>query len=363
MALIGIDATAVRPDGKGNASGQLAAARALAALDLPHQLIALVRNRAAQEMLEAEGVRCELVPSKLTITWEQIALPRAVSRLGLDVVLTMTERLPVWPGGRYVVWLYEVPKHRIALNRATGARLYQRSSDLLTLALWRRSLARAAYVLAGSRATADEVALAVPGARIRVVYPGLRPGFGPGGARGRFVFHLASSDPRDNTECALRAFAAARSRLPEGTELLIAGGLGNSRAAVEEWIRELDLGQSVRLLGRVSDEELARLYREATVYLDPTLFEGFGYQVVEAMASGTPVVASNTTSIPELVGDAGVLCDPGSPAEFADALVRIAADRELAATYGRRGLERAAAFTWERAARELASTFADVLAR
>jgi glycosyltransferase involved in cell wall biosynthesis len=362
MARIGLDASAVQPGGKGIARVQDATARALAALGLPHELVVLVRDPVSQRLFEADGFRCELVPSRLTITWEQIALPRAAARLGLDLVLTTTDRLPIWGRScRYVVWLYELPTHRIAQNRAAGSSLYQRASDLLTSALWRRSLARAAYVVTGSKATADEVRAMVPSAPVSVVYPGLGPEFSPSEKRGRFVFHLGSSDPRDNTECALEAFAAARARVATDAELVIAGGLGARRAAVEERIRRLGLGDSTRLLGRVSDEELARLYREAAVYLDTTLFEGFGYQVLEAMASGTPVVASATTSIPEILGDAGVLCEPDSTVEFADGLVRVLDDPAFADWCRRRGLERAATFTWDRTARELASTFDEVL--
>src|SRR5207249_8033842 len=115
-----------------------------------------------------------------------------------DAVLTPTERLPVVGDGRFVVWLYETPSRRLAA--ASG--LYQRGSDLVTRALWRRSLRRAAAVVAGSRATARELEEALPGLHVRVVYPGIDPAYspGPGPAGERYVFHLGSSDARDNTE-------------------------------------------------------------------------------------------------------------------------------------------------------------------
>jgi glycosyltransferase involved in cell wall biosynthesis len=127
-------------------------------------------------------------------------------------------------------------------------------------------------------------------------------------------------------------------------------------------IERLGLAGRVELLGRVTDAELVTLYRGASAYLDPTLFEGFGYQVLEAMACGAPVVASGTTSIPEIVGDAGLLCDPADPGAFADALVRVLEEPGLAAELRRRGLERAAGFTWERAARQIAGALEEALA-
>ena len=122
-----------------------------------------------------------------------------------------------------------------------------------------------------------------------------------------------------------------------------------------------DLGgrtfEGIETTGRLSEADLARWYRGATAYLDATLYEGFGYQPLEAMASGAPVIASSASSIPEVVGDAGLLCDPHSPASIADALVRVLEEPCLAAAMRAKGLARAATFTWERTA----VAFADLL--
>ncbi len=101
-------------------------------------------------------------------------------------------------------------------------------------------------------------------------------------------------------------------------------------------------------MGRVSDEELVALYRGAAAYVDATLYEGFGFQPLEAMACGAPVVASSSTSIPEVVGDAAVLVDPRNAGALADALARVLEEDGLAADLRRRGLERAREFTWDR---------------
>ena len=225
----------------------------------------------------------------------------------------------------------------------SGASLYQRASDVVTLALWKRSLRRAAIVLTGSRATAE--AIGVPA---RVLYPGRDEAFTPGAGRaGAYVFHIGSNDPRDDTETALAAFEHARLNKP--FKLLVAGGyLGRPRERVE-------------YLGRVSDAELLALYRGASAYLDTSLYEGFGFQVLEAMACGAPVVATNVTSIPEIVGDAALLCPPRSPGLLGDALRRVVEDRELAQRLRRHGLERAAAFTWERVAVAVADAVDEVV--
>jgi glycosyltransferase involved in cell wall biosynthesis len=224
------------------------------------------------------------------------------------------------------VWLFESPVHRIRSNRA-GAPLRHRSSDVLTSALWQRSLRRAAHVAFGSEATRDDVLAEVDLPSTSVVYPGTPPGFSPGPAtRSGYVLHLGSKDPRDNTAAAVEACRLA------GARLLVAGG----------WA-----GAGAEALGRVSDEELLDLYRGASCFLDTTLYEGFGYGVLEAMACGAPVVASRVSSIPEVVGEAGLLCDPQSPDELAAAVKSVLTGAGLADDLRRRGFERAAAFSWE----------------
>ena len=333
--MIGIDATGVSPAGKGISRVMRGATEALARGGV--ELVALVQPGVS---LEAP---CEAVRARPAVLWEQVGLARAGRRF--DVVLTPTERLPVAGGGRFVIWLYETPARRLAAARG----LYQRGSDLVTRALWRSSLRRAAAVVAGSRATARELEDALPGLHVRVIYPGLdaefSPGPGPGGEP--YVFHLGSSDPRDNTETVLHAVAIARRRLPIR---LVVGGAAPRTGEAE-------------YTGRVSDEELVRLYRGAAAYVDASLFEGFGYHALEAMACGAPFVGSNATSIPEVVGDAGLLVDPRDPEALAAALLRALEEPGLAEELRRRGLERAREFTWERTAEGFAEVFDEVRRR
>jgi glycosyltransferase involved in cell wall biosynthesis len=362
MARIGIDASHVAPDGKGHSRTQLQLVEALADLGTGHELAAFVRPAGAA--LLPPGVEAVPLRGRPTVVWELAGLPLAVQERRLDLVLTLSERLPPACRAPIVVWLFEAPTHRIEENRRRGAGAYQRAADLATGTLWKGSLRRAARVAAGSDATAREIAAAVPSlaGRVDVVYPGLAEGFSPGpGADGRYVLHLSSADPRDNSLVALAAFAEARGRSAEPVRLVVAGSLGVAASELERERDRLDLGGAVELRGRVSDDELVSLYRGAAAYLDATLYEGFGYQALEAMACGAPVVASSATSIPEVVGDAGLLADPRSPGALADALVEVLEEPGLADELRRRGLERAAAFTWERTARTFARIMDEVL--
>jgi glycosyltransferase involved in cell wall biosynthesis len=330
---LGVDATSVVPAGKGIARVQRGTVRALAESGR-YELVVFARH--PEELPEVEAVRVTMRP---TLLWEQLGLARAFRRHRLDAMLTWTERLPVFGGGRYAVWLFEPPTHRVDQNVRSGASRWQRGSDLVTRLLWRRSLRGAALVLTGSQATADAIRDVAPA---RPLYPGLDERFAPGSERDDFVLHVGSDDPRDDTQTAIAAAQRA------GEPLVIVGGYeGPPNGAV--------------VMGRVSDDSLAEHYRRARALLDTSLYEGFGYQVLEAMASGTPVVASDTTSIPELVGDAGLLCPPGDAAAFAGALRRLRAEPRLADELGMRGLARAREFTWERTARELSSALEEAL--
>jgi glycosyltransferase involved in cell wall biosynthesis len=324
MARLAIDATAVAPGAKGIGRVARGTVEALAAREV--DVVALVQEGAA---LRAPR---QVVRARPAVLWEQLGLRRAAGEH--DAVLTFTERLPVGARGRFVVWLYELPHRR--LERSRG--LYQRGSDLVTRALWKRSLRTAWRVAAGSKATAAGIERALPElrGRVAVVYPGLDPQFAPGPGRdgGRYVLHLGSTDPRDNTGAALAAFARAKTAEP--VRLLVAGGV---RGPAQD---------GVEFLGRVSDEELVRLYRGAAAYLDTSLFEGFGYQALEALACGTPYVGSNATSLPEVVGDAGLLVEPTDVEALAAALVRVFDEPGLAEKLRGRGLERARRFTWDR---------------
>ncbi|MDX6448542.1 MAG: hypothetical protein QOD08_1005 [Gaiellaceae bacterium] len=328
MARLAIDATAIVPQAKGIGRVARGTVEALAARGA--DVVALVQPGTAVQAPSS------VVRARPAVLWEQLGLRRAATKH--DAVLTFTERLPIGARGRFVVWLYELPSRRIDQNRGAGA--YQRGSDLVTRALWKRSLRRAWRVAAGSEATAQELRAALPGTDVQVVYPGLDERFSPGEGRGgdRYVLHLGSNDPRDNTATVVRAFAAAREQAPGPLRLLVAGGASEPAA------------DGVEFLGRVSDEELVALYRGAGAYVDATLYEGFGYQPLEAMACGAPVVASNATSSPEVVGDAALLVDPLDADALAAALVRVLEEPALAEDLRQKGFERARAFTWERTA-------------
>ena len=195
-------------------------------------------------------------------------------------------------------------------------------------------------IFANSRFTADDVeeTLGYPRDRIAVAHPGIHERFRPDGSKrdlgGPYVFIVATLEPRKNLHVLLAAFAQVRARRPE-LQLVIAGPEG--------WGGRVPKGDGVRLLGYVDDEELPSLYRGAAAFAFPSVYEGFGIPVVEAMASGTPSVVSSHPSLDEASGDAALRADPESPEAFAAEIDRALEEREKLVPLG---LAHAAKFTW-----------------
>lgn len=167
-----------------------------------------------------------------------------------------------------------------------------------------------------------------------------------------FILALNTLEPRKNVEGAVQAFAAIAERPGmEKHRLVLAGARGWKTDAIEAaLVSNPGLKDRIVLAGYVPDHLLAALYSEATVFVYLSWYEGFGLPPLEAMACGTPVLSSNTSSLPEVVGDAGVLVDPHRPDLVAEALADLLGDPELRRRYSRAGLSRASLFSWERTA-------------
>ena len=242
--------------------------------------------------------------------------------------------------------------------------------------LFARSLRRADRVVAISQATAADVeSLAgVPAGRIVVTHLGVDPVFRPAGpaaaararaAHGlpeRFVFYVGNTLPHKNLSRAVEAMVRVR-RACGPVPFVIAGAPDRHRGTIEAVAARHGLGGDLRFLGRVEDEDLPSLLSAASVFLYPSLYEGFGLPVLEAMACGCPVVTSTRASLPEVAGDAALACDPLDTAAIADAVIALLTDEPAAARLRMAGPARAAAFTWERCAAQHRDLYRELLRR
>ena len=177
-----------------------------------------------------------------------------------------------------------------------------------------------------------------------------------------FVLYAGNIKPHKNLERLIEAFSMLRKSGFEQVKLLIIGDEISKYATLRRAVHRHKLHHQVRFLGFVSDKTLACLYRLAGVFVFPSLYEGFGLPPLEAMASGTPVITSNVSSLPEVVGDAALLIDPNKPEAIFDAMRRVLTEPELAQSLRARGLERVRQFSWERSIRRVREIYDEVLA-
>jgi glycosyltransferase involved in cell wall biosynthesis len=164
----------------------------------------------------------------------------------------------------------------------------------------------------------------------------------------KFVLYVGNIKPHKNLVRLIEAFHQLRQGELADLKLLIIGDQISKLPSLRRAVHRHKLHKQVRFLGYVGDDQLAILYRLASVFVFPSLYEGFGLPPLEAMASGTPVVASNVSSLPEVVGDAAVLVNPYDVDAIVDGLRRVLTDPALAANMSRKGIERAREFSWER---------------
>ena len=325
------------------------------------------RPRGAEE-LEAAGVTIEVQPAPLGVIWQQVQLPRRLARGDVDLFWSPLMTLPLAAKVRTLPAVVTIHDLTTVLYPET----HTAKTRFSILPFLERSLDRARRIVAVSQATAEDLAFHFPACaeRVRVVYEGVDPVFTPGsaeeiaairrelGAPAGYILYIGTLEPRKNVGVLLAAWEALRREDPATPPLVLAGGAGWHSGALRARIAGL---AGVKSLGRVDDDRLVRLFQGARVFAYPSVYEGFGLPPLEAMACGVPTVVSNSSSLPEVVGDAGLQVDPHDAEGLAAALRKILAEPARAAELSRRGLRRAARFRWEDAARELAEVFREAL--
>jgi glycosyltransferase involved in cell wall biosynthesis len=376
---IGIDYTAAVLQRAGIGRYTRGIVGALAEQDTEHTFVLVVAGDGAEETTprarnrEADlgaNFRVRQLPMSnrlWTIVWHRWRLPLPVDLLAgpMDVFHSPDYVLPPVRRGRKVVTVHDLSFLRYP--EGAGPRLRKYLSRAVP-----RSAREADLVLADSESTRRDVVdlLRIAAERVEVVYPGVDRQFTvvqetePLEEVKRlyslswpFILTVGTLEPRKNLIALLEAYSVLKKRRGFGHKLVVAGRRGWLYEGIFQRVEELSLTQEVVFLGFVPEEHLPALYSLADVLAFPSIYEGFGLPPLEAMACGTPVVTSNSSSLPEVVGDAGLMVAPDDHQALAEAIARVLDDADLREDLVKRGLARAAEFSWQATGEKLLSVY------
>ncbi|MGA1868902.1 MAG: glycosyltransferase family 4 protein [bacterium] len=298
----------------------------------------------------------------MKILWEQCILPFEVKRAGIDVLLSPGNLSPLIVSCPSVVVIHDLIPF-IWPGNFSKAELYS-----LRILLY-LTAKKATKIITVSKSSERQILqqFNIPAEKITVVYEACDEKFlcSPApienkkrikeelGLKGDFILYIAPTRPHKNANRMLLAFSLLKKKYRIKHRLVITGCAGYHHNVLLKMIKDLGLAEEVVFIGYIPDDVLPTLYSAASVFIYPSYYEGFGLPVLEAMACGTPVVASNATSLPEVVGDAALLFDPHSTMQISESLYKVLTDEQCRLALTVKGKRRVREFSWEKSAREI----------
>ncbi len=359
MPRIGIDARISRSWSSGVGVYTVRLLEALSRVAPWHHYLLITTARAPPAPLPADvPIDQRTVPFAIGGPGQLLRLPQAIRRLGLDVlIVSHPASVSLWSHCPRLIFVHDLIPLALPRSHSAAKRFYYRS-------VVRWSLRRAARVLVDSDSTRRDCRrlLGVPPDAMRVVHGGVSERYRgsdgrPSGPEGRpYVLYVGNKRPYKNVDRLIEAFHLLLRDRDPGCDLVIAGrdepgDIETDSKRLRAVADALGLNGRVRFVGEVPEEGLPALYRGAEAFIYLSSYEGFGLPPLEAMACGTPVVALRATSLPEVVGDGGLLLDSADPAIVADSVRRILVDSALRHSLSQRAVRQARRFSWEETAR------------
>jgi glycosyltransferase involved in cell wall biosynthesis len=372
MMRIGIDATALPPQPVGAGNYIIHLVRALVALDSGDEFVIFAQQGGASliNIPDGNGVEWIILPDRnpgIRLIWEQISFPKLVQRSGVDLLHSLHYTRPVWLPCKSVVTYHD-------MTFFLYPHLHARSKRVFFPMAIRASARQADALIAVSESTRQDAIriLGIPPQKITTAQLGVDPSFTPISdieqkrriaekyhLPKKFILYVGLVEPRKNLP---KLISAYKKSVDNGIEhkLVVVGRYGWMYEEVFRQIEALNLKDNVFLAGYISQEDLPMVYNLASLFVYPTLYEGFGLPSLEAMACGLPVISTNVSSLPEIIGDAGVLVPPDDVDSLYQAIQKVLKDEKLSEDLIQKGLEQAAKFTWERTARSTLQVYRQV---
>ena len=367
---IGIDARKIQDFGIGTYVRNLI--RSLAAIDGENRYVLLAKPGDREGLLDLpRNFQVVLESSPVYSLRELVALSWQLYRRKLDLYHSTHYVLPAWVGSKVVVTIHDI------IHLLYPEFLPSNLAFLYAQRMIRRSLHRGDHVIAVSHNTKNDLMhhFEVDGSKIEVIHNGVEEVFRHrlpaedlqrwlrdlGVTQPYLLFVGNPAKPHKNLDTVVQAYARARRMAQFDAPLICVGSRQGSEFKIRQRANYLGIGDKVRLLGHVAQEALPAIYQGATLFLYPTLYEGFGLPVIEAMASGVPVITSNTSALKEIAEGYAHLVDPLDLDGIAKAIAHLMGSPEAREKLARLGERRAEDFNWERTAQRTLAAYLSVI--
>ncbi len=329
---------------------------AYAQRERPQHEVMLYGNQHSESDWSGDNVRTRIAPEGWTQWWDQVTLPNMANADGIEVFFSPYIKGPLRVGCPLVVTIHDL-MDLVFPEYGSGP-----VARVLFRQMARRVGLRADIVLADSQYSAEDIVrlLQLPREKIEVLPIGIEERYGPQshdglpsalrdqyGICGEYIYYLGNFKPHKNVRSLIEVYADLPSPLRARFQLVLGGRIDDSVDGHRAWATQRGVGERVRFIGPVDEGDMPTLYSAAALFVFPSLYEGFGLPPLEAMACGTAVLCSNRTSLPEVVGEGGVLFDPEDRAGWQETLSGLLADDGARKAWGEKGLQRARAFRVE----------------
>ncbi|MBM4466395.1 MAG: glycosyltransferase family 4 protein [Chloroflexi bacterium] len=354
---IGIDARLVYYSQAGITQYTLRLIQGLAESDRENEFIILQSRKDKHLIVDQPNFKRVSLWTPSHHRLEQIALRLEISRLGLDVLHSPDFIPPFRRNCQSIITIHDLAFLLYPHFLTRDSAHYYGQID--------QAVKRTDHIIAVSESTRQDTIrlLGAPEHKITVIYESANPIYRPVNDQeildqtkskyhitGDFILFVSTIEPRKNLPTLLRAYRQLLDNYQNNVRLAVVGRRGWLSEEVFTLVEELKLASDVLFLGRVPIKDLLHLYNAAHLLVQPSFYEGFGLPPLEAMACGTPVVVSNVSSLPEVVGDAALLVDPEDVSQLTVAIWRVLTDQALRAELIAKGLKRAQCFSWEKTA-------------
>ncbi len=369
--LIGIDAHFALRERRGVGNYSLSLVRGLAAMDDCNQYILYTDKEDVERVLPIKSnFRKKMLHSSNYLMWEQIQLPLIAKRDKIDILHCPANTAPVFLNHdiKLVSTIHDVSYLKPFSIMPRSPYLYQRLGRVYRKNIVPWTIKRASSIITVSEFARKDILSSIPflnDEKVSVTYEAMSGAFrviekeaahsfvrAKYGINGKYIFNVGGRDPQKNTAFLVESFLDLKKAGQLSEKLVIVGFADHTHANFYKSIINSGIADEVIFIGFAEEDELVHLYNAAEVFIFPSLYESFGIPPLEAMACGTPVIASDAGAIPEIVGDAALFINPRSKEDLKSSLLQVLGDIRVKNELIRRGLKRVDQFSWSKTAKE-----------